>query len=192
MRANEELKVYAGPDVSAAEFREMCAEAAREARDDEIKKVGASFEKKIDALEKKLAREERELDEDRSELSQRKMEEWGTHAENVLSLFGGRRRRMTTSLSKRRMTEKARSDVEESEETIEEFKQDILELEAEAKETVEEINDYWGEIANEVSDIKVTPFKKDIMVDLFGVAWFPYHVVEVEGRMIELPGYGRA
>ncbi len=191
VRANEELKVFAGPDVSAADFRKMCAEAAREARDKEIKKVAGSFEKKIDAIEKKLKREERELTEDQEELSQRKMEEMGTHLENVASLFGlGRKRRVTTSLSKRRMTSQAKADVKESLEAIEEFKEEIEELEAQAKETVDEINDRWAGIANEVTEIPVTPYKKDVLVELFGVAWFPYHVVEAEGRFLELPGFG--
>ncbi len=193
VRANETLKVYAGPEVSAAEFREMCAEAAREARDKEIKKISASFEKKIDALEKKLAREERELAEDEAELSQRKMEEMGTHLENVAGLFGlGRKRRMTTSLSKRRMTAQAKADVEESRDAIEEFEEDIQELEAEAQEVLQEINDRWGEVANEVSEIKVTPYKKDVLVDTFGVAWLPYLLVEAGGRLLELPGFGEA
>lgn len=191
VRANEALEVYAGPEVSAAEFRQLCAEAAREARDEEIQKISRRFEKRIDALEKKLAREERELAQDEEEFSQRKMEEMGTHLENVASLFGlGRKRRVTTSLSKRRMTARAKADVEESKDVIEELKEDIVELEADAREEVEEINDRWGEIANEVTDIPVTPYKKDVLVELFGVAWTPYHLVEVDGRTVELPGYG--
>jgi hypothetical protein len=192
VHANEPLKVYAGPEVSEAEFRQMCAEAARKGRDAEVKKISATFERKIDALEKKLSREERELSEDQSELSQRKMEEMGTHLENVAGLFGlGRKKRLTTSLSKRRMTDQAKSDVEESIDAIEEFKEDIVELETDAKEALEEINDKWGEIANEVSEIPIKPFKKDVLISLIGVAWFPYHLVEVEERILELPGYGR-
>jgi hypothetical protein len=193
VRANEALKVFAGPEVSPAEFRELCAEAARAARDKEVEKVSTSFEKKIDALEKKLAREERELSEDEAELSQRKMEEMGTHLENVAGLFGlGRKRRMTTSLSKRRMTAQAKADVEESEEAIEEFKEEIEELEAEARQVLEEINDRWGEVANEVAEIKVTPYKKDVLVEVFGVAWLPHLLVEAGGRVLELPGFGEA
>ncbi len=102
--ANEVLKVYAGPEVSPEEFRKMCSEEAREKRDGEMEKLRDRYEKKIDAIEARLEREKRELKEDQDELSQRKMEEWGSHAETVLSLFGGRRRSVSTSLSKRRMT----------------------------------------------------------------------------------------
>jgi len=50
IRANEALKTYAGPEVSAAEFRTQCAEAARQACDAEIKKTEASFDKQIEAI----------------------------------------------------------------------------------------------------------------------------------------------
>jgi hypothetical protein len=32
--------------------------------------------------------------------------------------------------------------------------------------------------------------KKDVSLDLFGVAWFPYHLVQVGAELVELPGYG--
>jgi hypothetical protein len=189
--ANESLKVYAGPEVSEDAFREMCAAAAEEKMEADIKKAAASFEKKIDALKKKLTREERELSQDEAEFSQRKMEEMGTHLENVAGLFGlGRKRRVTTSLSKRRMTEQAKADVEESKDAIEEYKEDIVELEADARETIEDIDEHWEAIAEEITTIPVTPYKKDVLVELFGVGWHPYHVVEIDGRVMELPGFG--
>jgi hypothetical protein len=190
VRANEALEVYAGPEVSQAEFRKMCTEAARDAREEELDEVRESFEEKIERLEDRLKREQRELSEDEAELHQRKMEEMGTHAENILSLFGGRsRRRVSTSLSKRRMTQRAKADVDESQEAIEDLKEDIADLEVEAQDAIQAVSEKWSEIANEVSEIPVAPYKKDILVDLFGVAWFPFHVVDLDGQVIELPGF---
>ncbi|MFC1996130.1 helicase HerA domain-containing protein [Chloroflexota bacterium] len=190
VRANEKLKVYAGPEVSQSEFRRMCAEAARSTRDAEIDKLEASYEKKLDRIEERMRREERELKEDEADLSQRRMEEYGTHAENVLGLFTKRSRRLSSSLSKRRMTEKAKADVEESEDAIEEFKEQIVELENELKSAIEDVQAKWAEIADDMEEIPVNPYKKDILLDLFGVAWFPYHLVEADGRTMELPGFG--
>ncbi|MFN2151504.1 MAG: hypothetical protein ACK2T5_07910, partial [Anaerolineales bacterium] len=190
VRANEALKVYAGPEVSQAEFRRMCAEEARAERNAEMDKIETSYEKKLDTIEDRLRREERELRQDEAELSQRKMEEIGTHAENVLSLFSKRSRRLSTSLSKRRMTEQAKADVEESLDAIEAYKAQIADLEQELAQEVEKIQQKWADIADDMSEISVTPYKKDILVDLFGVAWFPYIVVEAGGRTFELPGFG--
>ncbi|HET6822035.1 MAG TPA: DUF87 domain-containing protein, partial [Anaerolineales bacterium] len=44
-RANQTLKVFAGPDVSPAEFMKACADAAREARDAEIEKKTAQIDR---------------------------------------------------------------------------------------------------------------------------------------------------
>jgi hypothetical protein len=190
VRANEKLKVYAGPTVSQSEFRRLCVEAARALRNGEMDKIEARYEKKLDRIEDRLHREERELRQDEAELTQRRMEEYGTHAENVLSLFTRRSRRLSTSLSKRRMTERAEADVEESLEAIEDYKQQIADLEKELKQAVEEVQAKWAEIADDMEEIPVNPYKKDILIDLFGVAWFPYHVVEIDGQTIELPGFG--
>jgi F0F1-type ATP synthase membrane subunit b/b' len=192
-RANEALNVYAGPDVSQAEFMKACAETAREARDAEVEKIADQYDRKIKTLEDRLAREERELREDETELSQRKMEELGTHAENVLGLFGGRKstRRLSSSLTKRRMTEQAKADVEESEDAIAQYEKDIQALEQERQSAIDEINDRWGDLVNDISEVTVTPKKTDIFVELFGVAWMPYYLIESGGGIIELPAFGQ-
>ncbi len=190
-RANAALKIYAGPDVSQADFMKACAESAREARDAEIEKQKTQFERKIKTIENRLMREERELREDESELANRKLEELGTHFENI---FGGRsrsRRRISTSLSKRRMTEQAKADVEESKDAIEEYESQIEDLKEEMEQTVQEISDRWGDVVSDVEEISVRPTKTNIFVELFGVAWMPHYLVESGGQTIELPAFGR-
>ncbi|RMH02163.1 MAG: ATP-binding protein [Chloroflexi bacterium] len=189
VKANESLKVYAGPEISDEKFAAMCQEAAAEKAKAEAEKVTAQFQRKMDTLTKKLKREERELKEDEEELAQRKREELGTHAETLLSLFGKRRRSISSSLSKRRLTAKAKADVEESLEVIAELQEELAQLEEELKTAIAEIENKWAEIAADVTEIPVTPYKKDVDVTLFGVAWFPYHLVETDGRIEELPAF---
>ncbi|MEJ2707010.1 MAG: DUF87 domain-containing protein [Anaerolineales bacterium] len=193
VRANEALKIYVGPQVSSSELRRLCSDAARERRDAELRSVSNSFDNKIAGVLKRLAREERELSEDETELSQRKLEEFGTHAENLLSLFGGRsRRRISTSLRKRRMTEQAKADVEESLDTIKEYEQEIEKLEDEKDQALDEVKERWGEIANQITEIPIQPYKKDVFLDLFGVAWFPYYMVQIDDQVVEYPGFSLA
>jgi hypothetical protein len=189
VRANEELDIYAGPEISQAEFRRLCSEAAQEGLEAEMDKIEDKYDRKIDSVVNRLKREQRELEEDQSELSQRKMEEYGTHAETVLSLFGRRKKSLSRSLSKRRMTEKAEADVKESIQAIEEYEKQIKTIQADKEEALEEVRELWEEIASQVSEIEVTPYKKDILVELFGVAWFPYYVVKADAQTMELPGY---
>jgi hypothetical protein len=190
VRANEKLKVFVGPDTNQADFRKQCAEVANESLATESKKVAASYDKKVKTLLDRLKRERRELAGDEAELSQRKLEEVGTHAENVLSLFTKRKRRLSTSLTKRRLTEQARADVEESLAAIEDFEEQIKELEQEKNDAIEDLQNKWIEIADDVSEIPVSPYKKDIRVDLFGIAWMPYYIIQHADKLSELPAYG--
>ncbi|MDH5507169.1 MAG: hypothetical protein OEZ02_08110, partial [Anaerolineae bacterium] len=187
--ANETLKTYAGPPTTEGEFRKQSSEAAREQRDAEIKNLKAKYKTKLESVQKKLSREKRELAEDEAEHSQRKMEEMGTHLENVIGLLGGSKRRVSSSLTKRRMTSQAKADVEESIEAIQELEHEMVELGEEIEAEIDEIEDRWGEIANEITEIPVNPLKKDVLIELFGVAWLPYYLVKTGSKTIELPGY---
>ncbi|MCB2178444.1 DUF87 domain-containing protein [bacterium] len=187
--ANEALKLYAGPETSEGAFRKLASDQARKNLEEERQETKVKFDKKLDALQKKLNHEKRELEDDRAEHSQRKMEELSTHFEN---LFGGKaygRRRISSSLSKRRMTQKAKADMEESLDMIEEIEEDIEQLTAEAEDAIDELEEKWAQIARQITEIPVAPYKKDILVEVFGVAWMPYHLVEVDKEIIELPGY---
>jgi hypothetical protein len=189
-RANEVLKVYAGPDVSRAEFMRACADAASKKRDAEITKETTKFDRQLRSLKDKRSREERELREDEADLSHRKWEEAGTHLENIFGGGKGARRRVSTSLSKRRMTEKAKADVEESIGAIKDFDNQIAQLEERRDEAVQEINDRWGHVVNDITEVTVTPRKTDVFVNLFGVAWVPYYVVQSGTETIEVPAFG--
>jgi hypothetical protein len=189
--SNPELDLIADPGVTKAEFLAQCSEAARRARDDEIDEIRESYMKKVEAIQKKIMKEERELTEDEAEYSARKMEEMATHFENVLGIFGGSRsrRRISSSMTKRRLTTQAKADIEESKESIEVFKRDLANLEAEMQEAVEEVEDRWGKIATEIDEEVIQPYKKNVLMDYFGVAWVPYWQLQEGDEGIELRGF---
>jgi hypothetical protein len=192
IRAHPELGVFAGPDISQAEFRRLCAEQARQRRDVELARLATDYDKKFEALEVRLERELRELETDQTELSQRRMEEIGTHAEYIFSLFSKRKRRLSTSLTKHRLTSQAKADVKESRKTIASFKKRIELLEAEEAQEIERIHQYWASLAADTSEIAVPPYRKNIFIDLFGIAWMPCYVVETGSEILELPGFSAA
>lgn len=192
VRAHPELSVYAGPEVSQAEFRRLCSEKARQRREEDLARVEAAYDKKFQVLETRLERELRELESDETELSHRRMEEMGTHAEYLFSLFSKRKRRFSTSLTKRRLTEQAKADVKESRKAIAAFEKQLDILEEEEAHEVERINQHWAALAAEFSEIALAPYQKNIFLDLFGVAWMPWYVLEVEGEQLELPGFSAA
>jgi hypothetical protein len=189
VRSNQALEVYAGPEMNQAAFRRACAETARQRMEDEIEKTEASYDRKLDGIEARLRSEMRELERDQAELTQRRMEEMGTHVENVFFLFSKHRRRLSTSLTRRRMTEQAKGRVEESQGSIADYRSQIAALQAQFEGDMAQIKQKWAEISDDMTLIRIPPYKKDIMVDLFGVAWMPYHILEAAGQRFELPGF---
>ncbi len=128
---------------------------------------------------------------DQSELAGRKREESTNLLEIGASVFGvGRRKSITSQFTKNRLTNKAKADVEESIDAIAQYKQQIADLEKQREEAIAEINSKWGDVVNDITEVTVTPKKTDIFVNLFGVAWMPYYVVQSGSETIELPAFG--
>ncbi|WP_457637811.1 helicase HerA domain-containing protein [Oceanithermus sp.] len=175
---NPHLKLYGNPELSRDDFLARCRKEAEWKAREEVEKLRKKYERKIKTLKKRLEKERRELAEDEAELSRRKMEEMGSYLDTVIGLFGGRKRALTGALSKRRMTARAKEEVEESKAEIAALEKEIQDLLDEMESEVGEIEDRWEELAEEIEQIPVTPYKKDIALEFFGVAWVPYYVVE--------------
>lgn len=187
--SNEELALQSLPGESAEAFRERCEDAADKLEDAEVEKVRAKFEKELAKIKDKLRKEERELEEDQAKLQSLKMETMAKYGEAALDLagsfLGGRRRRtskISSSLTKRRQQQTARDDVEESIEEIEVLKKQGETLLQEEEEALEAVDQKWAEIVQQIETVNVPPYKKNIVIELFGVAWRPHWVVEVDGR----------
>jgi hypothetical protein len=190
IRSNQAFGLFATPDVSQAEFMKACADAAREARDADLAKATATLDRQIATVKEKIAKEERELQQDQTELGERKREELVSGAETVFSLLGGRRsRRISSTMSKHRMTEQSKADVDESVAAIEEFKQQLVQLEQTRQQALDEAGTKWGELVNDITEIPVMPKKADVYVNLFGVAWLPYYQVEAAEQTVEIPAF---
>jgi len=194
VHANEALKVYSGPGASQGEFRQLCAKAASSQHEAEVKKAVASYTTRLKALQGKLKGEERELEQDKSRLSARRLDTIGSAAETVFGFLGGRKsgRKLSGTLSKQRMASDASADVKESERAIEDLQAQIADLEKEKDQALAEIEKRWGEIASQSEEITIAALKKDVNVELFGVAWFPYYLVQVGGQAREIPAYSAA
>ena len=190
-RANQALKVFAGPDVTQAEFMTACSDAARALRDAELEKKTSAIDKKIKSIEDKLYREERELRQDQEDARNRNIEAGLNGVEAVAGLFGlGRKKSLSTPVSKFRMAKNAKEDVRESEEAIQQFKNDIADLQRQREEIATEITERWGRAASETTEVTVSPKKTDVYVNLFGVGWMPYYLVKAGGALLELPAFG--
>jgi len=192
LRVNDALKVYAGPDVSVAEFREQCSQAARQGLAEEQKKLDDLYRRKLETLDSKIDRQRLEVKEQEEELSQRRLEELGTGGELLLSLLGGRRRSISSSLSKRRMTAQAKADLEQERKELQALEKQYAALEEEYKKALAKLQEHWAKLAAEESEVPLPPQRSNIFTELFGVAWCPYYLVTVEGQSQTLPAFRQA
>ena len=87
------------------------------------------------------------------------------------------------------MTSQAKSDVEESVNAIKDIQEQIALIETEKAAALQAVNDEWGDVANQITEIPISAQKNDILLDFFGVAWMPYHLVKIDEQLIELRGF---
>ncbi len=190
VRANETLKCYGGPDISPAKFREDCAAAAREGLQADLAQLDDVFNAKLDALERKIARQQLEVQSADDEVDQRRWEEFSSAGELLLSIFTRRRRSLSYTLMKRRLTQQSRDDLKQERRELEQLEAQLEELQRARDAAALQAEDQWARTAAAVREIPVAPLKKDIYVELFGIAWLPFYQVRVTGELRELPGFG--
>jgi len=150
-------------------------DTARERRDSEVRKIQDDFESKISKVEDKIRSLERALKSDQAEVQARKREEYLGAGATVLGFFIGRKNLtgITTTSRRMRMTEKAQSDVKETQEKLADLKKDVDELEAELRDAVDKVTHRWDSVPDEVSAIEIRPNRSDVKIDLLALAWVP-------------------
>lgn len=191
IRASQSLKIFAGPVVSEQEFKTQIHQAIKDQMDLEIEKVKSTYEKKITTLEQKLDKEKRDVESAEDRLGQRRLEEVGTHGEMLLALLSKRRKSISSSLTKRRMTAQAKDKLENEKKDVEDAIKNLEAMQTEMKDTIAQLEQEWSGKANDITEITITPLKKDIFIELFGIAWVPYYVVKIDGITRRICAFGR-
>ncbi len=191
---NAKLKITSDPNESEREFLARCNDAADDKEDIEIEKVQARFEKQLDRLHTKLRREERDLEEDEDTLQALKMETMVSYGKTLANIAGGlfgggsrRRSGVSSALTKRRQKQNAKAAVNESVEELRALRAQLDELTQKHEQEMLEIDREWTRIAADIDVISVSPLKKNIELEVFGVAWQPHWVAKVGGRAKIIP-----
>ena len=177
------LKIYSHNDLGVAQkqnedertFAIRLRDAARERRDSEIQKIQSDYESKIRKVEEKMKSLNRTIQSGQAEVQARKREEILGAGTAVLGFFMGRKSLsgITTTSRRVRMTEKAQSDVAQTQAKLTDLQKDVDELEAELKQAVDKVTNKWDNVPNEVTSIEVRPKRSDVKIDLLALAWVP-------------------
>jgi hypothetical protein len=187
IRENKQLAVVGGPTVSQVAFREQCAQAARERSRLEEQAVASRFNRRIEPLQERLKKAAQATAQEEADYNERRADEAMAHAKTVLTLFQKRSR--SSSAARRRETQSAREQLDKARAKEAELRKQLEAAQIEQEAALADVRRRWAEIAASYAEIAVTPYKKDISVELFGIAWMPYHVVEAENQYLELPAF---
>jgi hypothetical protein len=187
---NSTLDIFANPDGDFSEFRAQVQQMARERRDADVDKLTRKYEGILNKYEANLQRKTTQLASENAELQSTKREELFTTGEAVLGLLNGRTA-FTLSRMSRAKVYAARSkgqkdllelDIQQGQAGMQSAQEDFeMELRA--------INEKWAQVATSVEERVVTPARKDITMDLFGIGWLPYWYLEFNGQPALLPAF---
>ena len=174
-----ELELYQKSGESDEAFLARLQQEAREERDDEVDELQEKYEPKFKRVEERIRKEEQDLEEAKSDVRHRRTSEMIGVAETVFSvLVRGRRRSLSGSASKRRMSRKAKLKVQESQEDLEELNMDLLELDKEFEAKVEAVKTKWDNYTLGISKKEIKPRRSDIKTEDLILVWYPYWVSE--------------
>jgi len=187
---NPELKIYGNPDADFSEFQAAVQQVAREKRDAEMDKLSSKYGGMMEKLEDNLQKKEQELRAEQSEIKDRRREELYTTGEALYSLFKGRTNYTLSRMSRAtRYRKQTKEDIRESHEFIDRMEQEMSELEQEFEAELEKINQKWVQIAANTQDHLISPYKKDIQLELFGIGWIPYWYTIINGQASLIAAY---
>lgn len=189
------LGLHQEPGESDRAFSIRLQDAARIRRDEEVDKLRSKYRVQLERLRDKIDRYERDLAEDEAEYSARKQQEWVSIGETVLNVFLGRRssRVLSTAAGKRRMTSKAKGEIERTKEEIEDLQAEIQALEKELETGADEITRKWADLMDDLTTEEVKPRRTDVDVEFAAVGWMPSWLVTyhdgIATRRAAVPAY---
>lgn len=192
---NSALKLSSRVGESLEDFTKRCEDASQGGNETAIKKIKDAYAKKKTSAENKLIKEELKLEKLQETLKGRRLEEGATGVTTALSwigsfvgsvgkVVGGRRKSISSSLTKRRLTANAKKAVEESELMVERYKEELAAVEEQMAAELDALRDKHGEMQGEIKEVSINPLKKDIVVEFFGLAWQPNYAYKEGERWV--------
>ncbi len=172
---NPELKLYSRVGESEADFLNRCDGEAQARADAEAAKLKDKYESKIDRVREEILTAERRVSELEVDLQGHRQKQMMDGASAVIGILLGRRstRSVTGSASARRSAASKEERLRTAQVKTQSKMDELAELENEMILDLEEINDRWEEIGQEIESVEVGLEKNDIHVDEVALVWIP-------------------
>jgi hypothetical protein len=185
---NPTMKLSCGLKEDPNDFLARVQAIAREQRDEEIAKIVRKYDHQYDRLERLVQRKTSRLEAEKEEIEARKGEEVVSGAESAWRLLKGSVYRTISRVAQlRRQSMQTDEHIEVLAEDLNQLLEEVDKTEREMEQDLEGIRERWNKIAQNVEEIPILPYKKDITVGLFGIGWVPYWLVELNDSRFILP-----
>lgn len=200
--SNKSLKLYAAVDESKEDFIARCRKVAESTAEADVQKIEKAFNSKSSTLSARIKKQKIEIDQKQSTLNARRTDslvKGASVAGNVLlGLFGGKKSGISSAISggsatinKHRMAEEAAARLEQEKQELLVMEEQFAELKSAMETEKADVLAKWQEMAEAVDEISVSPAKKDIYMELFGIAWLPFYAVKAGLQDRLIPAFKR-
>jgi hypothetical protein len=187
---NPHLKIYSKVGEDARDFQARVRQIARERLEEEAAQLATKYNQQIQSLELKLDREQRQLDASREAVDELKREDLYTTGEAVMSLLKGRTAYTLSRMSRaRRYKKQAQYRSSTNEAQINSLLAEVEAKEKELQAVLVQAKERWTAMANQNEDYAVTPLKKDVAVEVFGLGWVPQWYMVLNGENVLWPAF---
>lgn len=187
---NSQLDMYGDPNTDISHFIAQVQQAARERRDVEFEKLTRKFEGVLDKLDMDMQKHTQRLESEKRELANTKREELFTTGEAVLGLLKGRTAFTLSRMSRAAVyKQRSKGQAQMHELEIDQIGREQERVQQEFQTEVQALNEKWARVASQVEDYYITPYKKDIVVEMFGIGWLPNWLLNMNGQIALLPAY---
>lgn len=173
MWAHPQLRLYGKGGESKEDFTARVQQAIDDRVDSQIAKEQEKVRKRVDRLEDRIRKKEAKLVELEGAAKARKVAEAVNLGETLLSFFGGRKKSLSSAVTKRRMAATAASRVSAAEQDIADLHAQAADLAAELEDREAAFRDDGQALLDHIEERRVRLEKNDIQVHAFGVLWVP-------------------
>jgi hypothetical protein len=172
---NPGLNLFSTIGETKEAFVARAGALAEEEAAKEVEKITKDYRNKIEALQAKIKKEERQASVQEMEYGERKRDELISAGATVLGLVFGRKSLsgITRASTKRMMTVKSKTKLEDSEAEIEQLNAQLTELSQELNDAVSTISDRKKKEAAVAEQVTISLEKSDILFSDLIILWIP-------------------
>lgn len=180
---NESLSVYGDPKMTEDEFITLSRSKVEEASKNDKDKLTKAYQNTVDRLETRIRKAAADVADKEDKVKSKTVEKIGALGELALSLLNGRRRSVSTSINKFGQSTNASNALDKAKLVLDELTSELERETEKYKTAIAEVEAKWSAMAENVTMINLSPMKKDIFVDYFGILWMPYYTDSV-GKLV--------